>query len=365
MTTDSTDQLILRAELYHKGRSIIAHTMEVTPISAMIRTDEQIAAGDRLLVRLSFPGLLEPLDVEGHVVSKHGPSRPGEPAGVTLVLVFASDVEEQRFGRLLEHGRSEEAADGVERVIYRVLLVEDNPTIRDVILFEARRHFRGNRQMHLELADDAEQAWEMLQHATYNLAIIDHFLPGMKGADLVSRIRAMPAVAGMPIVAVSVGGPPERDALVAAGADVFLEKPIGVRDLFVTLDRLLARLGHSPRRRVLVVDDSSLFLDIVRDALTGAGYQVMCALTLADLERLTSARPDLVLMDVHMPEVLGDELAAMLRGLRGIKVPIYLLSTLDDDELRRRSEQAGVDGFISKRLGVEHLVERVRSIFGS
>lgn len=369
MTTDQTaeigagSQLILRAELFHKGRNIVGHTMEVTAVSAVVRTDEPLSTGDRLLARLSFPGLLEPFDVEGHVASTHLPSATSS-AGVTLVLVFTSESEEELFRQLVEHGTAP-AEPQAERVHYRVLLVEDNPTIRDVLLFEARRHFRGARQLQLDLAADAEQALAMLATCPYHLAIVDYFLPGMSGAELVEQIRSLPAVAGIPVVAMSVGGPAIRQELLSAGADVYLDKPVGARDLFATLDRLLARLGQTPRRRVLLVDDSGIFLDVVGAALDEAGFHVLPAATLADVDRMISARPDLVLMDVRMPEAYGDELAAMLRGMRGIRVPIYLLSSLDDDDLRRRAEQADVDGYISKDRGIPHLVDRVRAILGA
>jgi DNA-binding response OmpR family regulator len=353
-------QLILRAELFHKGRHIVGHTMEVTAVSALVRTDEPLSTGDRLLARLSFPGLLEPFDVEGHVASTHLRSAAG-PAGVTLVLVFTSDREEALFRQLVEHG-SAPIESQAERVVYRVLLVEDNPTVRDLLLFEARRHFRGERQIVLDLAADGEEAWQMLESTRYHLAIVDYFLPGMNGAELVERIRAEAPIAGMPVVAMSVGGPAVRNELLSAGADVFLDKPVGARDLFTTLDRLLARLGQTPRQRILLVDDSLMFLEMVGSALDEAGFHVLQAASMLDVDRLISARPDLVLMDVRMPEAYGDELAAMLRGMRGIQVPIYLLSSLKDEELRRRAEEAEVDGYISKDRGIPHLVERVRSI---
>jgi DNA-binding response OmpR family regulator len=370
VTTDRTssasgppDELILRAELFYKGRRIVAHTMEVSATSALIRTDESIRIGDRLFVRLSFPGLLEPFDIEGHVASKHAPAARGEPAGITLALVFVSESDEMRFRDLIEGNASpEEAATG--RMVYRVLLVEDSETTRDVMLFEARRHCGSNRQLHLDFAENAEEGWEMLQRGGYHLAIIDHYLPGMTGTDLVKRVRVARAVAGMPILAVSAGGASVREAMVAAGADVFLDKPVGVRTLFATLDRLLAHLGHAPNPRVLVIDDSELFLDLASAALMEAGFQVLCAPTLADVERLTAARPDLVLVDVRMPELFGDDLAAMLRGIRGIHVPILLISSLDAEELKERAARAEVDGFISKALGIDHVVDRVRDLIG-
>ena len=355
------EQLILRAELVLRGRNILAHTMEVAATSALVRTDEPLNPGDRLLVRLSFPGLLEPFELEAHVASKRLPSGPGEPAGVTVVFVFANEEEERRLAHLVAEGVLPDE-EGAARETYHVLLVEDSATIRDTLLFGARKHFRGHSRLQLDFADDAERAWEMLQTGSYQLAVIDYFLPGMDGSKLIERIRRDPRLASLPVVAISIGGDAARDAFLAAGADVFLDKPVVVRDLVATLDRLVAQLGHPPRRRILMVDDSPFFLEVAKATLEGAGFQVMCAHTLGDLERLTSARPDLVLMDVQMPEAFGDDVAMVLRGVRGINVPIYLLSSLDDADLQQRAREAEIDGFISKNAGPGHLLDRVRSI---
>lgn len=369
MTTHSTDgagsesmQLILRAELFHKGRSIIAHTMQISRISAMIRTDEAIEIGDRILVRLSFPGLLDPFDVEGHVASKHLPAGPGEPAGVTVAFVFPTEDLEARFQRLVfeEDGTETEPQ---ERASYRVLLVEDSASIRDMLLFEAARRTGGKWRVQIDLAENAERGWEMLTEAPYQLAIVDHYLPLMKGAELVRRVRQDPALASLPVVGVSIGGAAAREEFLHAGADVFLDKPLGVRHLFNTLDRLLAQRVLGPARRVLVVDDSPMFLDVATAALEEAGYTVLRAENLEEAERQTAAGPDLVLMDVQMPEAFGDDLAMVMRGMRGVHVPIYLLSSLRDEELRERAQQANIDGFISKSDGIVEMVERVHAIF--
>lgn len=126
------------------------------------------------------------------------------------------------------------------------------------------------------------------------------------------------------------------------------------------------------RKRVLLVDDSPLIQDVTRRCLESAGYAVVCARDLADLERLgfhgdadVEAEPvDLILMDVNMPEAFGDDIAMVLRVVRGVEVPILLLSSLDPEELERRAAGAEIEGFISKRAGLEEVVRRVRAILG-
>lgn len=119
----------------------------------------------------------------------------------------------------------------------------------------------------------------------------------------------------------------------------------------------------STRKSILVLDDSPLVLGIVRDALQDEGFDVVIACDLRAFERhMTTANPDLILIDVNMPEAFGDDVGAMLRGARKLTVPIWLFSNMDDATLEARSKDAGLDGFISKRAGVGVLVERVRGI---
>ena len=118
------------------------------------------------------------------------------------------------------------------------------------------------------------------------------------------------------------------------------------------------------KRRVFVVDDSPVILEGTRQALDAAGYDVEIAATYAELERVWAAYEfDLVLMDVQMPELFGDDVAMALRDVRGAVVPIYLYSTLPSAELESRATDAGLDGYINKGDGLDAMVERVRQIF--
>jgi CheY-like chemotaxis protein len=118
-------------------------------------------------------------------------------------------------------------------------------------------------------------------------------------------------------------------------------------------------------KRILLMDDSPIFLEVMRSALEHAGYAVVCATDLADLERVREqGQSNLVLMDVQMPEAFGDDIALTLRHAYGVQVPIYLLSSLEDRDLADRVRWAQVEGFISKNSGLEAVVSEVQRIIG-
>jgi two-component system sensor histidine kinase and response regulator WspE len=117
-------------------------------------------------------------------------------------------------------------------------------------------------------------------------------------------------------------------------------------------------------KRVLVIDDSPFILEATKAALTDVGFEVAVAQDLREAEAHCKREHDLILIDVQMPEAFGDDLAMLLKVGRQMKTPIFLLSSLPDDELGRRAEEAEVDGYISKRVGMEAIVKRVQEILG-
>ena len=115
-------------------------------------------------------------------------------------------------------------------------------------------------------------------------------------------------------------------------------------------------------KRILLMDDSPIFLEVARTALEAAGYEVMCAADLGELQRVRDRNPALVLMDVQMPEAFGDDVALTLRNAYGISAPIYLLSSLEEHDLADRVKWAQIEGFISKNRGLDTMVREVRRI---
>lgn len=114
-------------------------------------------------------------------------------------------------------------------------------------------------------------------------------------------------------------------------------------------------------KRVFLMDDSAFALDLVRTALVEDGIHVTCGRDLADVARLTAQPVDLVLMDVEMPEAFGDDVTSWLQG-ENLTAPVYLLSNLPVDQLERRAAECGASGFISKGIGIDAVIDRIRSI---
>ena len=119
-----------------------------------------------------------------------------------------------------------------------------------------------------------------------------------------------------------------------------------------------------PTPTVLVADDDPKSVKLLADLLAFSGYSVVSAGDgAAALACVATERPDLVLLDVMMPELSGYEVCRALRADAGMGIlPIVLVTALDQRDERVRGLEAGADDFISKPIDPAELLARVRSL---
>src|SRR3984893_6978405 len=121
--------------------------------------------------------------------------------------------------------------------------------------------------------------------------------------------------------------------------------------------------AHEPR--VLVVDDEEHITELVAMALGYNGFEVeRVASGRAALDAVGRRRPDLIVLDVMLPDLDGFEVARRLRGSEGagIRVPIIFLTARDTTADKIQGLRLGSDGSVTKPFSIEELVERVKAV---
>lgn len=112
--------------------------------------------------------------------------------------------------------------------------------------------------------------------------------------------------------------------------------------------------------RVLVVDDEPQIHRFLRPALDAAGFAVERADTAGEGLRLAATRaPDLVLLDLGLPDLDGQDALARLRAFS--KVPVIVLSARDQEGEKIRALDNGADDYVEKPFGVGELLARIRT----
>ncbi|MEO7735087.1 MAG: response regulator [Kofleriaceae bacterium] len=204
-----------------------------------VTTNRSLPIGTQIHLVLSFPGLLEPIAIEGAVRWTRGGNTAGDAgAGIEFVAGPARDA----LAAIVERIRSRDPR--MMARLLRVLVVEDNRHVAELIQQglsgSTRRDFGGGVSFVFRNAEDGRTALELLRDEAFDVLIIDVYLPIVDGPTVITMARRELGLVDLPIIAVSAGGEAARDAAMAAGANIFLDKPMRLRRIIETMQRLLA-----------------------------------------------------------------------------------------------------------------------------
>jgi len=227
---------------YLDAASVLDYTENLSATGLFIRTDRRFLPGERTTLVVSFPQLLEPVDLTVEVVRSRD-SAEGSPGGVAVRV--PEDLPDHR-AKLAEVTRIVLKAAQSPEPTFRILLVEDNSLVAQMYAAALRKLSETDKisGLGVEVCNDGASAWSrLLRSPSIDLLITDVFMPVLTGVDLVERVRAEPALEHLPVVVISSGGPKERATLTALGVTLFLQKPVKYPDLADTV-RFLIRARH-------------------------------------------------------------------------------------------------------------------------
>ena len=225
----------------------------------------------------------------------------------------------------------------------------------------------------------ARQSIEMSD--VYHAYIIDWRLPDMNGIEVTRQIRSLHDDTPIIILTAYDWSDIEVEAK-AAGVTAFCSKPMFMSDLRETLMSALGQKsadavqGLLPEKNadfkgkhILLVEDNELNREIAQEILREYGFLVDSAENGAvAVEKVSTAAPgsyDLVLMDVQMPIMDGYTATRKIRALDDparAKLPILAMTANAFDEDRRNALESGMNGFLSKPIVIDDLMQELRKI---
>ena len=112
--------------------------------------------------------------------------------------------------------------------------------------------------------------------------------------------------------------------------------------------------------KILVIDDEPPIRKLLRMGLTAQGYQILEAPNGKTALELLNQKPDLVLIDLGLPDIQGHELLRMIRS-RNESVPIGVLSSRGDEAGKVQALDFGADDYVTKPFGMDELLARMRA----
>ena len=218
-----------------------------------------------------------------------------------------------------------------------VLVVDDEKATRELIARGLEKE--GFRLM---VAASGEEALQLARERKPDVISLDVLMPGMDGWMVLRALKADPLTAPIPVVMVSMLD--DRDIGHALGASDYLTKPFDRQKLVAALRRYRR---DGTQRPVLVVEDDAPTREVIKRALERDGW----AVSEADngrrgLQSVARHVPDLIVLDLMMPEMDGFEFVAELRKSEsGRKIPVVVVTSkeiTEDDQRRLNGHVRGV-----------------------
>ncbi len=214
-----------------------------------------------------------------------------------------------------------------------VLVIDDEPTVLDLV-----SRFLTKEGFNVVTCSSGEEGLRKAREVHPIAITLDVMMPGMDGWAVLTALRADPYLASIPVIMLTIVD--DKNLGFALGASDYMAKPIQRERLLTILDKYRRDNGHL---HVLIVEDDPMTRQVLQRTLEVEGCVVSEAENgFVGLERVAEDRPDLILLDLMMPEMDGFGFIAELRKTavwRSIPIVVVTAKDLTEEEWRQLSGQ--------------------------
>ncbi|MFQ5593212.1 MAG: response regulator [Anaerolineae bacterium] len=219
-----------------------------------------------------------------------------------------------------------------------VLIIDDDPTVHDLM-----QRFLSKEGFRAETAFGGEEGLRLARELRPAAITLDVIMPGMDGWAVLSALKADPELADIPVIMLTIVD--DKNMGYALGASEYLTKPIDRGRLAAILKKYRCEQPPCP---ILVVEDDAATREMLRRMLEKEGWVVTEAENgRVGLERVAESRPEVILLDLMMPEMDGFEFVEEVRqqeAWRSIPIVVVTAKDLTEEDHRRLS------GYVEKVL---------------
>jgi len=280
---------------------------------------------------------------------------PEETAQIqSLLTTIVDEIAQTKPGtdtRSLNHDLSPQIKESHEQ--NQILIVEDDEEVTTYLSLQLA-HFGYE----VQIVGQLKNVQAALEAVPPDLVIFDiHFPEGsLAGAEKVQELQSLLS-RDIPVIFISARQDIEaRLSAVRAGGQAYFSKPINISSLVEKVNELTEHEIADPYH-ILMVDDDPAIVELATYLLKRAGMDAVGITNpLETLNKISETKPDLILLDLHMPECTGIELAKVIRQHKNLSnIPVIFLSAETDSSLKLETAIEGGDEFLEKPIKIDEL----------
>jgi response regulator RpfG family c-di-GMP phosphodiesterase len=241
-----------------------------------------------------------------------------------------------------------------------ILIADASAVVRSFLSREL-----GKSGVIISLADDADQAFELVLAEDIDLVIADVDLPKTGGIELCRKLKTNRGTQQIPIIILDSQSTEEGTQRgYQSGATACISKSQAKEALLESIGTIILRATFQRGRLILVVDDSLTVRSLVTKSLKDAGFTVIQAENgMVAIELMRHKKPDLILSDIDMPLMNGEAFCQAVHADPVLAtIPFVVMSANNQRPVMRRMLQLGADSYLVKPFNVEQLVITVEKL---
>jgi len=267
----------------------------------------------------------------------------------TLPLTQAAEVEAPEAVEAEEPAQQVAAITGYKTI----LVVDDEANIRRFLSHELKK--RGYAVLQ---ASGGSEAIELARKHHPDLITLDVLMAGMSGFDATAVLKSDPYTKDIPILIVSVIEDKKR--AYQMGVNEYLTKPFKIEALMEKVSQLL----RDAQKKILVVDDDRNLVKSLKYQLGKRGYSTDAAYDgKRALDKVFSQPPDLILLDIKMPQMDGYEVMKSLKlKTETAQIPVLVMTGVEIDGSRVKALSVGATDYFTKSGDFSKMFQTIEAI---
>jgi len=384
--------------MYDKDRlvqvvtNLLSNAIKFTPQGGRIEVKAQMRESDKpekksdvVVVSVTDSGIgIDPKDHKDvfEKFKQVGDTLTDKPKGTGLGLPICKEIIEHFGGKLwvesqlgkgstflftlpltqaagVEAPEAEEAEEPVQPAAITggktILVVDDEANIRRFLSHELKK--RGYAVLQ---ASGGSEAIELARKHHPDLITLDVLMSGMSGFDATAVLKSDPYTKDIPILIVSVIEDKKR--AYQMGVNEYLTKPFKIEALMEKISQLL----RDAQKKILVVDDDKNLVKSLKYQLDKRGYSTDAAYNgKRALDKVISQIPDLILLDIKMPQMDGYEVMKSLKlKPETAHIPVLVMTGVEIDGSRVKALSVGATDYFTKSGDFSKMFQTIESILG-